>query len=152
MAALSRKQREIQEREEQILTVARRMFVAEGYHGLSMERIAAEMRQLGFDEVRFDKMGNILGRIGHGPTVIVYDSHIDTVGIGDPDAWEWDPFEGKVEELIYLGDHVRTRVNVCGNDEFIVKIPNAQGHRLVEKGQNIQLGWLSDDCRALDPF
>ena len=61
-------------------------------------------------------------------------------------------FEGKVEELIYLGDHVRTRVNVCGNEEFIVKIPNAQGHRLVDKGQNIQLGWLSDDCRALDPF
>jgi diaminopropionate ammonia-lyase len=62
------------------------------------ERIAAEMRQLGFDEVRFDKMGNILGRIGHGPTVIVYDSHIDTVGIGDPTSWEWDPFEGKVED------------------------------------------------------
>jgi putative spermidine/putrescine transport system ATP-binding protein len=61
-------------------------------------------------------------------------------------------FEGKVEELIYLGDHVRTRVNVCGNEEFIVKIPNAQGHRLVDKGQNIQLGWMSDDCRALDPF
>ena len=61
-------------------------------------------------------------------------------------------FEGKVKELIYLGDHVRTRVNVCGNEEFIVKIPNAQGHRLVDKGQNIQLGWLSDDCRALDPF
>lgn len=61
------------------------------------ERVAAEMRQLGFDEVRFDKMGNILGRVGHGPTVIVYDSHIDTVGVGDPSAWRWDPFEGKVE-------------------------------------------------------
>ena len=61
-------------------------------------------------------------------------------------------FEGKVEELIYLGDHVRTRVNVCGNEDFIVKIPNAQGQRLVDKGQNIRLGWLSEDCRALDPF
>ena len=61
-------------------------------------------------------------------------------------------FEGKVEELIYLGDNVRTRVNVCCNEEFIVKIPNSQGHRLVEKGRNIKLGWLSDDCRALDPF
>ena len=61
-------------------------------------------------------------------------------------------FEGTVEELIYLGDHVRTRVHVCGNDEFIVKIPNAQGHQLVAEGQNIQLGWMSDDCRALDPF
>lgn len=62
------------------------------------ERIAAEMRKLGFDEARFDKMGNIMGRIGSGPKVIVYDSHIDTVGLGDRSAWEWDPFEGKVED------------------------------------------------------
>ncbi len=62
------------------------------------ERVAEEMRKLGFDEVRFDKMGNILGRVGHGPTVVVYDSHIDTVGIGDPAAWKWDPFAGKVED------------------------------------------------------
>ncbi len=64
------------------------------------ERIAAEMNKLGYDEVRFDKMGNILGRIGDGPRVLVYDSHIDTVGIGDPDEWEWDPFKGKVEDGI----------------------------------------------------
>ena len=50
------------------------------------ERIGAEMRKLGFDEVRFDKMGNILGRIGDGPRTLLYDSHIDTVGIGDPQA------------------------------------------------------------------
>ena len=62
------------------------------------ERIAEEMRKLKFDEVRFDKMGNILGRIGDGPRVIVFDSHIDTVGIGDPHEWEWDPFEGKIED------------------------------------------------------
>ncbi len=62
------------------------------------ERIAQEMRKLNFDEVRFDKMGNILGRIGNGERVIVFDSHIDTVGIGDPDEWEWDPFEGKIED------------------------------------------------------
>lgn len=64
------------------------------------ERIAAEMRRLGYAEVRFDKMGNILGRIGSGKRVIVYDSHIDTVGIGDPRAWKWDPFQGKVEDGI----------------------------------------------------
>jgi putative selenium metabolism hydrolase len=64
------------------------------------ERVAVEMRALGFDEVRFDKMGNIFGRMGHGPTVIVYDSHIDTVGVGDPAAWDWDPFAGKVEDGI----------------------------------------------------
>jgi putative selenium metabolism hydrolase len=64
------------------------------------ERVAVEMRKLAYDEVRFDRMGNILGRIGSGKKVLVYDSHIDTVGIGDPKAWEWDPFIGKVENGI----------------------------------------------------
>lgn len=63
-------------------------------------RIAEEMRFLGFDDVWFDRMGNIVGRIGSGSRVLVYDSHIDTVGIGDPEAWEWDPFVGKVEDGI----------------------------------------------------
>lgn len=62
------------------------------------KRIAAEMTSLHFDEVRFDKMGNIMGSIGNGEKVIVFDSHIDTVGIGDLHEWKWDPFEGKVED------------------------------------------------------
>src|SRR5687768_3821777 len=65
------------------------------------ERIAAEMNKLRFDEVRFDKMGNILGRIGLGQRVVVYDSHVDTVGIGDPSEWGWDPFKGKIENGIF---------------------------------------------------
>ena len=64
------------------------------------ERVQAEMRKLGYDEVRFDKMGNTVGRIGSGKKVIVFDSHIDTVGVGDPAAWGWDPFRGKVENGI----------------------------------------------------
>lgn len=62
------------------------------------ERCAREMRALGFDEVRFDVQGNILGCVGAGPRTIVFDSHIDTVGIGDRSQWGWDPFEGKVED------------------------------------------------------
>ena len=64
------------------------------------ERIAAEMKRLDFEEVRFDRMGNILGRIGEGPVRLLYDSHIDTVGIGDREAWGWDPFQGKIENGI----------------------------------------------------
>ncbi|MCX6059792.1 MAG: YgeY family selenium metabolism-linked hydrolase [Chloroflexi bacterium] len=64
------------------------------------ERIQAEMKKLGYDEIRFDKMGNTIGRIGNGKKVIVFDSHIDTVGVGDPSEWEWDPFIGKVEDGI----------------------------------------------------
>ncbi len=62
------------------------------------ERIQTEMKKIGYDEVRFDKMGNTLGRIGNGPKVLLYDSHIDTVGIGNRDDWAWDPFTGKVED------------------------------------------------------
>jgi putative selenium metabolism hydrolase len=61
------------------------------------ERIQAEMKKLNYDEVRFDKMGNTIGRIGDGKRVLVYDTHIDTVGIGIPESWQWDPFKGKVE-------------------------------------------------------
>lgn len=67
------------------------------------ERIGEEMRRLGYDEVRFDIMGNILGRIGNGPRVMVFDSHIDTVGIGDPAEWTHDPFKGKEENGIFYG-------------------------------------------------
>lgn len=67
------------------------------------ERIGAEMTKLGFDDVRFDTMGNILGRVGKGKRVIVYDSHVDTVGVGDPATWGWDPFQGKVENGILYG-------------------------------------------------
>jgi putative selenium metabolism hydrolase len=65
------------------------------------ERAAAEMRMLGFDDVFFDRMGNIVGRIGDGPRTLLYDSHLDTVGVGDRDAWEWDPFEGRIEDGVF---------------------------------------------------
>ncbi len=66
------------------------------------ERAEAEMKKLGFEEVWWDRMGNIVGRIGNGPTKLLYDSHIDTVGIGAPEEWEWDPFTGKVEDGVFF--------------------------------------------------
>ena len=66
-------------------------------------RIKAEMEKVGFDEVKIDPMGNILGRIGHGKHVIAMDAHIDTVGVGDPKAWKHDPFKGKVENGVIYG-------------------------------------------------
>jgi putative selenium metabolism hydrolase len=65
------------------------------------ERAEAEMKRLGFDEVWWDRMGNVVGRIGSGPVKLLYDSHIDTVGIGDPAEWQWDPFQGKIEDGIF---------------------------------------------------
>ena len=68
-----------------------------------IERIHQEMVKVGFDEVKIDPMGNILGRIGSGRRIIAMDAHIDTVGVGDRNAWKWDPFEGKQEEGIIYG-------------------------------------------------
>jgi len=57
---------------------------------------------------------------------------------------------GEVRELIYLGDHIRTRVNVCGHDDFIVKVPNSAGHQALAEGDSVTVGWQIEDCRALD--
>ncbi|WP_328700426.1 ABC transporter ATP-binding protein [Caenimonas soli] len=59
-------------------------------------------------------------------------------------------FSARVEELIYLGDHVRTRISVCGNDDFIVKLPNSAGVPQIKPGAAITVGWETQDCRALD--
>jgi putative spermidine/putrescine transport system ATP-binding protein len=59
-------------------------------------------------------------------------------------------FDAKVEEQIYLGDHMRTRVNVCGHDDFIIKVPNAAGHVHITPGDQVTIGWHAEDCRALD--
>jgi putative spermidine/putrescine transport system ATP-binding protein len=59
-------------------------------------------------------------------------------------------FTAKVEELIYLGDHIRTRVTVCGNSDFVIKVPNSEGAHQFEPGATIAVGWKAEDCRALD--
>ncbi|MFA5140188.1 MAG: YgeY family selenium metabolism-linked hydrolase [Elusimicrobiota bacterium] len=74
-----------------------------GKEGRLVRRISAEMRKVGFDAVKIDRMGNIIGRIGSGRTRIMVDAHIDTVGIGDRSAWKWDPFKGKYEGGVIYG-------------------------------------------------
>ena len=60
-------------------------------------------------------------------------------------------FSGVAEELIYLGDHIRTRFTVLGHDDFIVKIPNSAVHAHLKEGDTVNIGWNAEDCRALDP-
>ncbi len=68
-----------------------------------IECIRQEMEKAGFDEIRVDPMGNILGRVGSGKHVIMMDSHTDTVGVGDRREWAWDPYQGKVENGYIYG-------------------------------------------------
>ena len=63
-----------------------------------IKRIEKEMKDLGFDKVVIDPMGNVLGYMGTGKTLIAYDAHIDTVGLGELSNWKFDPYEGYENE------------------------------------------------------
>jgi len=56
---------------------------------------------------------------------------------------------GRVVELIYLGDHIRCRMEVADHDDFIVKVPNSARHAVLKVGETATIGWLTEDCRAL---
>jgi putative selenium metabolism hydrolase len=68
-----------------------------------IRRIEQEMRASGYDEVRIDAMGNILGRVGNGPRVLALDAHVDTVDVGNPANWQVDPFTGAEQDGIIYG-------------------------------------------------
>ena len=58
--------------------------------------------------------------------------------------------KAEVLEFIYMGDIFRTRLRVAGNDDFVVKTRNAPDQVRLKPGQQIEIGWLPEDCRALD--
>jgi len=60
--------------------------------------IRREMEKAGFDEIRIDGLGSIIGRIGDGPRIIAFDGHVDTVYAGDRMQWSFDPFDPKIED------------------------------------------------------
>jgi putative selenium metabolism hydrolase len=68
-----------------------------------IQRIKAEMETVGFDRVNIDPMGNVLGYIGSGSHLIAMDAHVDTVGVGDPGQWEYDPYQGYEDDEIIVG-------------------------------------------------
>ncbi|HQP33846.1 MAG TPA: YgeY family selenium metabolism-linked hydrolase [Polyangiaceae bacterium] len=63
-----------------------------------IEVIGKEMKVAGFDEVRVDGLGNVIGRIGNGKRVIAFDAHIDTVYPGDLSLWSFDPFSPRIQD------------------------------------------------------
>ena len=76
------------------------------HEGPVIQRIKQEMEHVGFDEVRIDGMGNVLGRIGSGKHVIMMDAHTDTVGVGDPQGMGLGSVPGQSGRWF----HLRTRL------------------------------------------
>lgn len=85
--------------QQELLQFAQALVRIKSYSGQEEEviRFAADrMRSLGYDEVTIDAMGNVVGRIGDGPTQVWFDSHLDTVEVNDAEAWAFDPFGGAI--------------------------------------------------------
>ena len=101
-----------------------------------IDRIAEEMRKLDFDKVEIDPMGNVLGYMGTGKTLIGFDAHIDTVGIGNKANWNFDPYEGFESE---------TEIGGRGTSDQLGGIVSAvYGARIMK-----DLGLLSDKYTVL---
>ena len=88
-----------------------------------------------------------VGGIGSRTTVSL---RPERVLINPPEGSVPNLFDGRVEELIFHGDHLRTRLSVCGHDDFIVKVPNSAGRIDIHTGDAVKVGWESADARALD--
>jgi len=73
----------------------------------------------------------------------------ERISVNQSNRSDENKFTGNVKELIYLGDHIRVRLDVCNNKEFIVKIPN-EGNVTYKEGDSVNLSWQADDIRALD--
>jgi len=92
---------------------------------------------------------------------------VETVGIGDAvsvslrpervqiraaghtiDAHPGCRLAGSLREIIYLGDHVRARVALTGNEEFMVKRPISEAHTLPHIGAAVEVFWTPEHCRA----
>jgi putative spermidine/putrescine transport system ATP-binding protein len=56
----------------------------------------------------------------------------------------------EVLEFVYMGDIFRTRLRVAGTDHFVIKTRNAPDQKRLNPGEMIEIGWMAEDCRALD--
>ncbi|MBF0410688.1 MAG: YgeY family selenium metabolism-linked hydrolase [Candidatus Riflebacteria bacterium] len=114
-----------------------------------VQRVNEEMLMLGFDEVFTDKMGNSVGRIGNGPIKVLFDSHIDTVGIADKTQWKWDPFQGKEENGIFYG------LGACdekgSTPPMIYALKIMKNLKLLDKYTCYYFGNMEEECDGIAP-
>ena len=85
-------------------------------------------------------------RVGDASTVAI---RPERVALSPEPGLYSNEFEAVVNDIVFLGDHLRISVRVIGQDDFVVKISNILGHGLVLPGDRVTIGWSALDCRAL---
>ena len=89
------------DQKKEILEFAQNLVRVKSYSSQEEEAIRMvqqKMIDLGYDEVKIDSLGNVLGRIGNGDKIIMFDSHVDTVEVNDGAYWGIPPFEGQIKD------------------------------------------------------
>ena len=113
-----------------------------------INRISEEMKKLGFDKVEIDSMGNVLGYMGTGDTLIAYDAHIDTVGIGNRANWTFDPYEGYENDVEIGGRGASDQLGGIVSSVYGAKIMKDMG--LLEGVTVLVTGTVQEeDCDGL---
>lgn len=115
------------------------------------ERILAEMEKLEFDDAWMDEVGNVIGRIGpeQAERNVLYDGHIDTVGIGDRKLWKYEPLSGTVADGYVWG-----RGSADNKNATAVQVYGAAIARKIW-GQSLPIGIyvigsaMEEDCDGL---
>ena len=111
--------------------------------------IKAEMEKVGFDEVRVDPQGNVMGFMGKGSTLIAFDGHIDTVGIGNRANWNFDPYEGFENDHEIGGRGVSDQLGGTVSAVYAAKIMKDLG-LLNDKYKVMVVGTVQEeDCDGL---
>lgn len=114
-----------------------------------IKRIKKEMETLGFDKAEIDPMGNVLGWMGSGKTLIAFDAHIDTVGIGEKSNWKFDPYEGFETETEIGGRGTSDQLGGIVSGVYGAKIMKDLG-LLNDKYQVLVTGTVQEeDCDGL---
>jgi putative selenium metabolism hydrolase len=136
------------EHEEQIVAFLRDMIAipAESCReGDRCERVRREYQALGFDEVFIDGLGSVVARIGSGDFKILYDGHIDCVGVGDLASWSFDPFEGKIEDGEVWGRGAVDELPAIAGMAYAAKILKDRG---LPEGLSLYLtaSVMEEDC------
>lgn len=111
--------------------------------------IKAEMEKVGFDEVKIDDMGNVMGFMGQGDKLIGFDAHIDTVGVGNLENWDFDPYEGYENETEIGGRGVSDQCGGIVSAVYGAKIMKDLG-LLNDKYRVMVVGTVQEeDCDGL---
>lgn len=116
-----------------------------------LRAIAQRMTDLGFDEVSFDRMGNLLGRIGDGPTAVLFDSHVDTVAVTDAAHWRVPPFSGElVDGRLWGRGSVDMKSSAAASvyAAALAKRANLAGGKALTEGKTVYVSCtvFEEDC------